>query len=320
MSALQLVPLVLVKSYSLREILREERASWMRDLNWDYSEPQRIIDEMIDRSELPGHVAVIEDQPAGYSFYLCQDDLGLFGNCFVTARLSGLNLEERLLRANIESMWRNRGISRIEAQLVDLRELQPVRFFERLGFRSFERCFLQRDCKPIGFSPPSAELTIERWSDTATEAAARLTARAYEGLTDREMARHYQSPEGCLEFLCGMILRPGCGVFLKEASFCIWTAGSRRLAGYILTSLISPKNGHIPQVTIAPDFQGRGLGTLLIGQALQSLSDMGCQQVSLSVTRANHKALSLYQHLGFQTLFTFPSFVWDKSFKQESRH
>jgi ribosomal protein S18 acetylase RimI-like enzyme len=320
MSSLQLVPLTLVKSYSLSEILREERATWIRDLNWDYSEPQRIIAEMIDCAELPGHVAMIEGQLAGYSFYLCQENLALFGNCFVTARLSGLNLEERLLRANIESIWRNRGITRIEAQLVDLRESRPVRFFERLGFRSFERCFLQRDCEPVGFSPPSTELTIETWSDAATDAAAHLTVEAYEGLTDREMARHYQSPQGCLEFLCGMVLRPGCGNFLKEASFCIWTADRQRLAGYILTSLISPKNGHIPQVTIAPDFQGRGLGTVLIGQALQALSDKGCQHVSLSVTCANRKALSLYRNLGFQTRFIFHSFVWDKFLNEESRH
>ncbi len=311
MHGVELIPLSSVNSYSIRDILREEQAAWISDLKWDYREPQQIVSEMMDRAELPGHVALIEGQPAGYSYYLCRQDQGLLGNCFVTARLCGQGLEERLLRANIESIRRNPRISRIEAQLVDLRNSRPGRFLERLGFRSFERCFLLRGVEPCGLMPLSDELSLEKWNDAALEPAAKLTALAYQGTSDWEMASHYRSPSDCLDFLCGVVFRPGCGLLLREASFCVWAHGRGSLAGFILTSVVSTKNGHVPQVAVAPDYQGQGLGTVLLGRAIQALFEMGYLSVSLSVTSANQRALSLYRKLGFQPLFLFDAFAWD---------
>jgi ribosomal-protein-alanine N-acetyltransferase len=83
------------------------------------------------------------------------------------------------------------------------------------------------------------------------------------------------------------------------------------LAGYILTSVVSTKNGHVPQVAVAPDYQGHGLGTTLLARAIQTLSEMEYLGVSLSVTSANRRALSLYLKLGFQPLFSFDAFAWD---------
>jgi len=312
MCAVELIPLSSINSYSMRDVLREEHAAWISDLKWDYSEPQQIVSELMDRAELSGHVAVIKGQPVGYSYYLCRQDQGLLGNCFVTARLDGLGLEEQLLRANIDSIRRNPRISRIEAQLVDLRKSRPVRFFEQMGFKSFERYFLLRGVEPYGLLPLSDKLSVDKWNDAALEAAAQLTALAYEGTADWAIARHYRSASECLDFLCGVIFRPGCGVLLREASFCIWAHGSQRLAGYILTSVVSTKNGHVPQVAVAPDYQGQGLGTALLGRAIRALSEMGYLSVSLSVTRANQKALSLYGKLGFRPLFSFDAFAWDQ--------
>jgi len=312
MRGVELIPLSSVSCYSMTDILREEQASWISDLKWDYSEPQQIVSEMIDRAELPGHVALFEGQPAGYSYYLCRQGQGLLGNCFVTAKLYGLGLEERLLRANIESIRRNPGISRIEAQLVDLRKSRQGRFFERSGFRRYERCFLLRQVEPCAPIPLSDKLSLEKWNDTALEPAAELTSLAYQGTADWGMAHHYRAPSDCLEFLCSLVFRPGCGLLLREASFCAWVRSSRRLAGYILTSVVSTKNGHIPQVAVAPDYQGHGLGTVLVSRVIRALSEIGYFSVSLSVTCENQRALNLYRKLGFEPLFYFDAFAWDK--------
>ncbi len=310
---MRLIPLISVQSPYLKEILQEERAEWMRDLKWDYSEPQRIIAEMLDHSELTGHVAVLAGQPAGYSYYLLRCAQGMIGNCFVTSRLAGLGIERRLLQANFDSIRRQPGINRIESQLVDLRRSDPVDFFAGQGFRRYLRSFLRRNCGVEVDLPVPDELRLEPWDDLALIPAAELTANAYRDSLDREMSSHYSSSETCGEFLCGIVSRPGCGSILREASFCLWERQTHRLVGYVLTSSISPGNGHIPQIAIAPDQQGKGLGKLLVRHAISVLAAIGHQSVSLSVTKDNQPAMSLYRLLGFQPEFDFHAYVWERN-------
>ena len=70
---------------------------------------------------------------------------------------------------------------------------------------------------------------------------------------------------------------------------------------------------HIPQVAIAREFQGTGLGSAMMGEAFRDLAERGFREVSLTVTVENSGAVRLYQRLGFENFRTFGAFAWSHS-------
>ena len=52
-------------------------------------------------------------------------------------------------------------------------------------------------------------------------------------------------------------------------------------------------------VYIAPDFQGRGIGTLLLGRLLVCAKVQGLHSVIASVDAANHSSIALHKRFGF---------------------
>ncbi len=65
------------------------------------------------------------------------------------------------------------------------------------------------------------------------------------------------------------------------------------------------------QICVSPEVRGTGIGHELLRQSLISLRDMGCNSASLTVTSANHDAVSLYERVGFQTTRRFSAYVWE---------
>ena len=70
--------------------------------------------------------------------------------------------------------------------------------------------------------------------------------------------------------------------------------------GVLLASHLSRTNGHVCQVSVAPEAQGHGLGALLMTSALRAFRAQGLTTASLSVTVENRHAYRLYERLGFQ--------------------
>jgi ribosomal protein S18 acetylase RimI-like enzyme len=309
---MDLVPLCRIRSEALRSLFQEEREEWTKNLRWDYSEPLQIICGLIDAVSLAGFVAFKQGVPLGYVFYLEEDRNALIGNCFVSSDSSGLGVEEALMDVTVETLKANPRIERIESQFVSFRSWPDEGFFHRHGFDCYERYFMMRDCcKRIGLSA-NGEVELSSWDDSNLETAARLTAQAYDQIVDREISFHYQSIQGCRNFLTGIIEKPGCGRFLKDASFCAWYRPTGEMVGFILTSWVSPFNGHIPQVLVSQRFQGKGIGRRLLHQAIQALQSNGYRTISLSVTAENKPAYQLYQRFQFDILIRFQTSVWKR--------
>jgi ribosomal protein S18 acetylase RimI-like enzyme len=310
---MQLVPLSTIKSHAIKSLLDEERMEWARDLHWDYAEPQRIIAGMIDLSALHGYVAFSGDTPAGYCFHLSQGSQGLIGNCFVADVFSRQGLEEALFLSCFDSLKRDKMITRVEAQLVDSRKWSINELLRQRGFQVYERCFLQRSCRPECMVRSPGGISLRAWEQEDIMEAAVLTAQTYQHVVDRHISGHYRSEHACLEFLKGVVSRPGCGTFLPNASFSLWSESGHGLVGYILTSAISPGCGHVPQIVVAPNHQGKALGAYLLCQAIKVLCQLGYSTVSLSVTSQNNSAMRLYDRFGFKALFKFDADVWERS-------
>ena len=69
---------------------------------------------------------------------------------------------------------------------------------------------------------------------------------------------------------------------------------------------ITPKEAHITNISVLPDYQKRGIGTYLLGLMLAQAKSAGCRAVSLEVLADNKVARRLYERFGFKTALVRP--------------
>ena len=297
---------------SLSPLLLEEKEAWARFLKWDFRPVLEILGRLLESCTLPGFAAMEQERPVGYAYYWEQKGQGLIGGCFVSQHFAGRRYEEALLSEVINALQTRSHNQRIEAQFMSFHAWGADLFFLSRGFQVYPRYFMIREdmTTEAHAEPPGIELTP--WNGAHLEAAAILTRNAYAGLEDSAVSSHYRNEAGCREFLSNIILRPGCGAFLSEASFSAWNAANGEMAGFVLASMVSPRNGHIPQITVSTACQGRGLGKIMLNRAVESLALRNYQSVSLSVTASNQRAVGLYRHNRFQILKPFQAYVWER--------
>ena len=309
---MEIRPLRQFKSHELRNLFDQEREVWQHQLYWDYSEPQRVISAMVDAGTLPGFVAMQDGDPVAYTFYVEVSGKGLLGGCFASEWAAPEGVEHQLLEESLAALKRNAALQRVESQFINFRDWPIARFFAGKGFSQFDRCFMVRDCQIDHLHRRLVAAEVKQLSLGDLDDMAKLTVDTYASVIDRRVTYHYQSLAECLEFLSNLVFRPGCGTFLPEGSYSARDPRTSDLMGYVLTSRISPQDGHIPQIAVAPAHQGKGLGAELLGRAVRYLGLNGYQRVSLTVTESNLAALVLYQRFGFSVHFRFPAFVWQR--------
>lgn len=74
-----------------------------------------------------------------------------------------------------------------------------------------------------------------------------------------------------------------------------------RIAGYWLM-MQAMDEGHILNCCIAPDWQGRGFGRLLVEHLIDTARNHRIEFLYLEVRPSNTAAVFLYQRLGFETI------------------
>ncbi|MFC2172062.1 GNAT family N-acetyltransferase, partial [Acidobacteriota bacterium] len=121
----------------------------------------------------------------------------------------------------------------------------------------------------------------------------------------------YQTNWGCLNFINTIIKRQGIGRFNRRASLAVVNENNE-VSGAVLVTTVSADAGHIPQISVSPEHQGFGLGRGLIQGCLNLLQKQGLKRVSLSVTKENSPAFTLYSQITFRTILEFPAFYWQR--------
>ncbi len=300
-----------MSSRQLEPLLEEEARYWREELHWDYRGSLELIKKFLDARSLAGSAAVENSEPAGYGFYVLEENKGLVGGLFVSPRYPQLALSQKLLGEMLATLRAIPQIERIEAQLMPFGCALDQALVEH-GFRLYTRQFM---LLPLAEAAPSGAavspgLRLERWDDRYFELCARLIHLAYASHVDGEINDQYRSEAGALKFLKNIILLPGCGQFLAEASFVLQPVGSDRLAGVVLTSAVSQGVGHTTQICVMPGYQGHGLGRQLMEASIQALRAQRFTALSLTVTSVNAAAIRLYERLGFRTIKTFAAGVW----------
>jgi ribosomal protein S18 acetylase RimI-like enzyme len=310
-ASLQIVDLRQLHSRSLESLFREEVERWRDELYWDYRPSVELVRKFIDSRALGGYAAIEEGRPAGYGFYVLEDHKGLIGGLFVSSRYAQSPITQRLLTEMLGALQATPRLERIEAQLMPFgTELDPAFLSQHFQLHARQFMLLPLDKAKLVGKPPSLGLRIEPWSDRAFESAARLIQLAYANHVDGQINDQYCSEAGSLRFLRNIVLLPGCGQFLPDASFLVRPATGDRPIAMILTSTVAEGVGHTTQVCVMPGYQGGGIGRQLMEHSIQALRRKNYKSLSLTVTSINKRAVELYEHLGFRMVKTFAAGVW----------
>ena len=305
-------------SVDLRPLLEGEAQVWSRLLSWDYRGSAEMILRYVDAKILPGYAAIERGRIFGYSFFVYEGSKGVIGDLFVGGtdgpRGEGEHaIEVRLLTHVIETLQRSPGIHRVEAQLLVHQTGSVARPFLDQGFRRHPRLFMVLPLGAAAANSPklAADIDIRPWSEHDYQAAAAVITAAYRGHIDSEINDQYRSLSGSVRFLNNIVRFPGCGIFDAEASFVAMHRPTRSLIGVILCSRVKHDVGHVTQVCVVPELRGHGIGEALLATSSRALRQRNFELLSLTVTQANDRAVSLYERLGFSTTRIFDAFVWE---------
>jgi ribosomal protein S18 acetylase RimI-like enzyme len=310
-SSMRLVDLRQLNVPQLNSLLDEEAALWRTELHWDYQFSIELIKKFLDTHSLAGVVAMQDERPAGYGFYVVEEHKGMLGGLFVSQQYSQTGIGEQILGDIVQTLRGTPQVTRIEAQLMPFgASLEGL--LARNDFRLFPRHFMLYDLgahvKKLEDYAPG--LRMERWHERHMAACAELIHLTYANHIDGTINDQYRSRAGAMKFLKNIVILPGCGQFESRASFVLRDELSDQLVGVVLTSMVAPGVGHTTQLCVLPGHQGHGLGRRLMLASMDALKEQKASELSLTVTSSNDRAVKLYENLGFRKLKTFVAGVW----------
>src|ERR1700722_18197528 len=109
-----------VSAEQLAPILDEETAAWDSDLDWDFRSSADLVRRFVHMQALSGFALLRGERLVGYAYYVCEDGKGLIGDLYVMREHRTVEMEDVLLRAVLDAIWRSPGVRRVESQLMML--------------------------------------------------------------------------------------------------------------------------------------------------------------------------------------------------------
>jgi len=300
-------PLAEVSARDLRPLLDEESEHWAAELLWDYTDVSLAVASGLERRALTGFVMQDGPRCLAYCYYMLDAGRAIVGSLFAATGYRGQDLEESLLDAVLAEAQAHPNNDRVECQTLFSTASHADGRFARAGFMSRVRHYLVRPLQSA-LSVPEHRWKLRPLRREDLAPAAGVIHASHRGSLDAALNLTYATPGYCRGFVETLVLRAGCGRFDPDASFL--AEGPSGPAGVILSSHLSRTNGHICQVSVAPEAQGRGLGEVLMTSALSAFRKEGLSTASLSVTYDNRRAYRLYERLGFRLRKEFAAHAW----------
>src|SRR3984885_2346219 len=300
-----------MQTRDLERLFDEEARYWRDELSWDYRPSLDLIRRFVDSHTLGGYVAREGYEAAGYGFYVLEDHKGLIGGLFASPRFPQGEVTDSLLGEMLATLRATPRVNRVEAQIMPFGGPLDAALLSQ-HFRLYQRQFMMLKISEVKLKGTvlSPGMKLERWSDRNFEACAKLIQIAYADHVDGDINDQYRSEAGGMKFLRNIVILPGCGQFLPEASFLVRPATGDHLVGMVLTSTVKERVGHTTQVCVLPGYQGHRIGRSLMEASIHALIRRKYEWLSLTVTAVNTSAVQLYEHLGFKTIKKFAAGVW----------
>jgi len=311
---LRVVDLDSVRPSELEGFFRLEHALWQEQLSWDVSAAVTAFRRALERGGVSGKAVRCGPSTAGYGYFIVEAGRGVMTGLAVAPEWSGKDVGPLLVRSMIGDLTL-RGVTRIESQFVSFDASWLVPCFTAEAFETYLREFRrlplngQRPGNPGEL--PSARFALRTWRSWNLTEACQVMQSAHVPGVDARMNELYRSSEGCRSLLTSVLRHRGCGAAILEASTVAREPGTDRPAGFAVVTETSVRKAHLAQLAVDPEFQGRGLGRLLLTRTIERLAEMGYDGLSLMVSRENHRALDLYRSFGFDLVIAFPVFSRD---------
>jgi ribosomal protein S18 acetylase RimI-like enzyme len=295
----------------MRPLLDEEASLWQSELGWDFGEVRVAVAGGVERGNLPGRALTDGVRAVAYCYYMVDPSRVIVGSIFASRAHRDRGIEERLVDEAIAGARAERGSGRVECQTLFCTAPAVDARFERAGFTGRARHYMRRDLGeplPAWAGPLPAGVGLRPIRRNELQAAAEIVYRSHAGGADAALNLTYSTPATCRAFVDTLVVRSGCGRFDAEASRI--AEGPRGPIGVLIASRLSPATGHLCQVSVVPEAQGRGLGAALVSAALRALREQGLASATLSVTVGNARAYRLYELLGFRVDKAFAAHAW----------
>jgi ribosomal protein S18 acetylase RimI-like enzyme len=303
-------PLREAEPREIRPLLDEEAALWHAELGWDFAEVRAAVGGGIERGSLPGRMVADGSRAVAYCYYMVDPSRVIVGSIFATRSARGQGLEEELVDAVIEDARAERGSGRVECQTLFCTAEGADECFSRKGFASRARHYMRRELSSALPEPDTlpAGVTLRPLRREDLIAASEIIYKSHRDSVDAALNMTYATPATCRAFVETLVVRAGCGPFDAQASRL--AVGPWGPLGVLIASRLSRSNGHVCQVSVSPEAQGRGLGAALVNIALASFRAQGLASATLSVTASNERAHRLYERLGFTVQRAFAAHAW----------
>ena len=257
---------------------------------------------------LEGLALVERGRVTGYCYWVEEGPKTLLGDLFVREGFRDREREDLLLGGMVKVV--RRRVRRVEAQLMQMECRAAALLREGPRPLVFPRLFMMRPC--AGGEMESrrggwSELEFGTWSMRWMEAAARLIAEVYAGMW---IARSTTSTGrwGSARFVQNIVQYPGCGEFVPKARS--WR-GRRDDGGLTLATRVAARTGQVAKVCVRGEWRGSGLAYEMLRRTVAGLREAGVEEVSLTVTEENERAVALYERSGFHPIHRFEALVWE---------
>jgi ribosomal protein S18 acetylase RimI-like enzyme len=251
-----------------------------------------------------------EKQIVGYAYYVLDRPVGFIGGLYVLDVFAEGSSYRRLISSLVKAMIQVSGLERIESQVMPF-NYEFRKDFKRQGFDTLPRYFLMTHGGTVRSDTIDLRgrdhFTLDSWRPEVLLSAAEVIYDSYIGSPDAVLCRDYQSRRGCIRFLRNLVESPTCGRFDPDDTR-LGLDREGKLCGILLATRISPEAGMVPQLSVRRSCQGKGLGSMLLTEYIQSSP----QRVSLSVSGANTRAFELYRKLGFEVEKRFHALIWTR--------
>ena len=307
---LRAVALADVPSQDLDRLWHYEAQWWQETFLWGIASPLAALRRVVERRGVPGQAVYAGSQAGGYAYYMVTGTLGILSGLVVLPEWRTQAVGETLLQATLGALHKH-NLTRLESPCMSMASAPMVPIFEQAGFRTYWREFLRVELRhALRPTPHPSPGQLVPWHTNAMSDDANIMASAYAETVDVDLNRLYHTTAGCQTILDDLVSQGGCGRLVPEASARMYVHGEA--AGFILVTEISPRQGHLAQIAVAPAHQKQGLGQALLGYCLSQLATLQFHTLSLIVSQANTRALYMYKAVGMQPVLSFPVFVWEQ--------
>jgi ribosomal protein S18 acetylase RimI-like enzyme len=265
-------------------LLHRECTRWSVDLGWDLARDWAAVEPARRAGLLPGWVVRgIDHRPRGWAF--------------------GVDLAgERQIGAVVADD------ADAAAQLLDTVTAEPT-VTQALAFVRVSDVVTPDLLRGHGFTVQpyayllaatgGATVEAETWRTDDRVATAEVLMRAYADDGSLRPFARQGTPADWLDYVDALTMRPGCGVFCPHGSVVI--RDGRRLLGVALVTSIGPTTAHLAQLAVVPEARGRGFAQTLLAAARANADRvLRASRISLLVSTANTRALTLYARAGFR--------------------